>query len=206
LSDTGALIAYSGGKTGRPPKDKRVVKHDDVWWGSVNMEVHESTFCVNRERAIDYLNTRERLYCVDAFAGWDPDYRIKVRVICARPYHALFMHNMLIRPTREELADFGAPDCVIFNAGAFPANRCTTGMTSKTSIDLSLERREVVILGTQYAGEMKKAVFSLMNYLMPKAGVLSIHCSANADQETGQSSVPFCSVCRGLARRLDLLP
>ena len=193
LSDRGALIAYSGDKTGRSPKDKRVVKHSDseenVWWGSVNMGVDESVFFVNRERAIDYLNTRERLYVVDAFAGWDPDYRIKVRVICARPYHALFMHNMLIRPTREELAEFGEPDCVILNAGAFPANRYTTGMTSKTSVDLSLERKEVVILGTQYAGEMKKAVFTLMNYLMPLRGVLPMHCSATAEPETGESSI-----------------
>ena len=124
MSDTGALIAYSGDKTGRSPKDKRVVKHpdsaDDVWWGAVNIGVDESTFSVNRERAIDYLNTRERLYCVDGFAGWDPEYRMKVRVICARPYHALFMHNMLIRPTSQELADFGEPDCVIYNAGGFP--------------------------------------------------------------------------------------
>jgi len=195
LSDTGTLIAYSGDKTGRSPKDKRVVKHpsssDDVWWGPVNIGLDESSFCVNRERAIDYLNTRERLFCVDAFAGWDPDYRLKVRVICARPYHALFMHNMLIRPTSEELAEFGTPDCVILNAGAFPANRYTTGMTSKTSVDLSLERKEVVILGTQYAGEMKKAVFTLMNYLMPKRGVLSMHCSATVEPKTGHSSVLF---------------
>jgi phosphoenolpyruvate carboxykinase (ATP) len=195
LSDMGALIAYSGDKTGRSPKDKRIVQHadsaDDVWWGSVNIGLHENAFCVNRERAIDYLNTRERLYVVDAFAGWDPRYRLKVRVICARPYHALFMHNMLIRPTREELAQFGQPDCVILNAGAFPANRFTTGMTSKTSVDLSLERREVVILGTQYAGEMKKAVFTLMNYLMPRNDVLPMHCSATADAATGRSSVLF---------------
>jgi phosphoenolpyruvate carboxykinase (ATP) len=195
LSDTGALIAYSGGKTGRSPKDKRIVKHPDssadIWWGSVNIELDESAFCVNRERAIDYLNTRNKLYCIDAFAGWDPNYQIKVRVICARPYHALFMHNMLIRPTQEELASFGGPDCVIFNAGAFPANRFTTGMTSKTSVDLSLERKEVVILGTQYAGEMKKAVFTLMNYLMPKREVLSMHCSATVEPETGDSSVLF---------------
>ncbi len=195
ISDTGALIAYSGDKTGRSPKDKRVVKHDessdDVWWGPVNIGLDEKVFFVNRERAIDYLNTRERLYVVDAFAGWDPQYRIKVRVICARPYHALFMHNMLIRPTQEELADFGDPDCVIINAGAFPANRYTAGMTSKTSVDLSLERREVVILGTQYAGEMKKAVFTLMNYLMPRSHVLPMHCSATADPASGQSSVLF---------------
>jgi len=195
LSNTGALIAYSGDKTGRSPRDKRVVKHPesagDVWWGPVNIDIDDSVFCVNHERAIDYLNTRRRLYCIDGFAGWDPDYRLKVRVICARPYHALFMHNMLIRPTREELAEFGSPDCVIFNAGAFPANRYTTGMTSKTSVDLSLERKEVVILGTQYAGEMKKAVFTLMNYLMPRQGVLPMHCSATAHPESGSSSILF---------------
>ena len=195
LSDTGALIAYSGDKTGRSPKDKRVVQHDessdDVWWGPINIGLEESIFWVNRERAVDYLNTRQELYCVDAFAGWDPDYRLKVRVICARPYHALFMHNMLIRPTRDELAGFGEPDCVILNAGAFPANRYTSGMTSKTSVDLSLERKEVVILGTQYAGEMKKAVFTLMNYLMPRQGILSMHCSATVEPSSGDSSVLF---------------
>jgi phosphoenolpyruvate carboxykinase (ATP) len=195
LSDTGALIAYSGDKTGRSPKDKRVVRHpdssDDIWWGSVNIPLDDSVFCVNRERAIDYLNTREQLYVLDAFAGWDPECRLKVRVICARPYHALFMHNMLIRPTPEELKAFGEPDCVILNAGRFPANRYTTGMTSKTSVDLSLERKEVVILGTQYAGEMKKAVFTLMNYLMPKRNILSMHCSATVDPRSGESSVLF---------------
>jgi len=195
LSDRGALIAYSGTKTGRSPSDKRVVDHPEshaeVWWGSVNIPAIENTFLVNRERAIDYLNTRAQLYCVDGYAGWDPKYRIKVRVICARPYHALFMRNMLIRPQRDELAQFGEPDCVIFNAGAFPANRHTTGMTSKTSVDLSLERREVVILGTEYAGEMKKAVFTLMNYLMPRRGILSMHCSATADPATNKSSLLF---------------
>jgi phosphoenolpyruvate carboxykinase (ATP) len=102
-----------------------------------------------------------------------------VRVICARAYHALFMHNMLIRPTAAELDAFGEPDYVIYNAGQFPANPHTHQMTSRTSIDLSLERREFVILGTQYAGEMKKGVFTAMHYLMPERGVLSMHCSAN---------------------------
>ena len=195
ISDTGALIAYSGDKTGRSPNDKRVVRQPqseaDVWWGSVNIDIGETTFNINRERAIDYLNTRKQLYCIDGYAGWDPDYQIKVRVICARPYHALFMHNMLIRPTRDQLSDFGTPDCVIYNAGAFPANRYVDGMTSKTSVDLNLENQEVVILGTEYAGEMKKAVFTLMNYLMPKRGILSMHCSATADRETGRASVMF---------------
>ncbi len=195
LSNRGALIAYSGDKTGRSPKDKRVVRHPDseanIWWGQVNVPLDELTFAINRERAIDYLNTRDTIYVVDAFAGWDPKHQLKVRVICARPYHALFMHNMLIRPTKEQLENFGEPDSVILNAGAFPANRYTTGMTSKTSVDLSLEKGEVVILGTEYAGEMKKAVFTLMNYLMPKRGVLSMHCSATEDKQTGKSSVLF---------------
>ncbi len=195
ISDTGCLIAYSGEKTGRSPDDKRIVRHPDsekdVWWGPVNFPLDELTFAINRERAIDYLNTRPRLYCVDAFAGWDPAVRQKVRVICARPYHALFMENMLIRPTDEELQEFGDPDFVIFNAGAFPANRYTTGMTSRTSVDLSLERQEVVLLGTEYAGEMKKAVFTWMNYLLPRQGILSMHCSATCDQQSGQSSVLF---------------
>src|SRR5205823_3523713 len=160
----------------------------DVWWGPVNIPIDANTFAINLERAKDYLNTRPKIYVVDAFAGWDPKYRLKVRVVCSRPYHALFMHAMLIRPTPAELAAFGEPDCVIYNAGEFPANRLTSGMTSKTSIDLNLETRELVILGTEYAGEMKKGVFTLMNYFMPKQGILSMHCSATADPKTGRSS------------------
>ncbi|MDB6174203.1 MAG: phosphoenolpyruvate carboxykinase [Chthoniobacteraceae bacterium] len=195
ISDTGALIAYSGSKTGRSPQDKRVVKHpdseNDVWWGPVNVPMSEHSFQLNRERAVDYLNTRERLYIVDGFAGWHPQHRLKIRIICSRPYHALFMHTMLIRPTPGELATFGEPDYVIFNAGQFPANRLTEQMTSKTSVDLSFENREIVILGTEYAGEMKKGVFTIMNYLMPKHGLLSMHCSATADMQTDNSSVLF---------------
>ena len=112
------------------------------------MDAH--TFEINRERAIDYINTRENVYVVDAFAGWDPKYRIKVRVICCRAYHALFMHNMLIRPTKKELQEFGKPDFIIYNAGQFPANRFTAGMTSTTSVEINFARMEMVILGTEY--------------------------------------------------------
>ena len=195
IAENGALVAYSGAKTGRSPKDKRVVRHpaseQDVWWGPVNIACEARTFAFNRQRALDYLNTRERLYCVDGFAGWDPRYRIKVRVICSRPYHALFMRTMLIRPTPAELAAFGAPDFTIYNAGAFPANRLMTDKGSATSIDLNLEDREMVILGTEYAGEMKKGVFTVVNYFAPKRGILSMHCSATADRETGTSSLLF---------------
>lgn len=195
IADSGALIAYSGEKTGRSPKDKRLVRdpesENDVWWGNVNIDIDAETFQINEERAKDYLNTRQKLYCIDAFAGWDPAYRMKIRVICSRAYHALFMHTMLIRPTRQELAEFGEPDAIIYNAGQFPANRRTHGMTSKTSIDIDLKTRELVILGTEYAGEMKKGVFTLMNYFGPKQGILSMHCSATADRETGRASVLF---------------
>jgi phosphoenolpyruvate carboxykinase (ATP) len=183
IVSSGALAARSGAKTGRSPKDKRIVDSEpsnkDVWWGDVNIKLAEKTFQVNRQRAIDFLNTRDQLYVVDGFAGWDPVHQIKVRILCLNAYHALFMHNMLIRPNGEQLAAFGDPHYVIFNAGLFPANSQTDGMTSATSVDLSFERGEFVILGTQYAGEMKKGVFTIMNYLMPKKGVMSMHCSAN---------------------------
>lgn len=184
ISSSGALINFSGKKTGRSPKDKRIVyedtSKDDIWWGSVNIKMDEHTFEINRERAIDYLNTRENVYVFDGYAGWDPKYRIKVRVICARAYHALFMNNMLIRPTEEQLAEFGEPDFIIYNAGQFPANRFTKGMSSTTSVEINFKRMEMVILGTEYAGEMKKGVFSVMHYLQPvKFGQLSLHSSAN---------------------------
>jgi len=195
ISATGALIAYSGKKTGRSPTDKRVVDEpevrDDVWWGNVNIKLDPHSFLVNRERAVDYLNTRDRLYVVDGYGGWDPRHQLKIRVVCARAYHALFMHNMLIRPTQDQLASFGEPDYVIYNAGGFPANRHTAGMTSTTSVDLSFARREFVILGTEYAGEMKKGVFTIMNYLMPKRGVLSMHCSATQARDGSDTSILF---------------
>lgn len=184
ISSTGALIANSGRKTGRSPKDKRIVdepgSNQNVWWGPVNIKLSEHSWEVNRERAVDYLNTREILYVIDAFAGWDPRYRIKVRIVCARAYHALFMWNMLIRPTEEELENFGEPDFTVYNAGRFPANRHTDGMTSDTSVDINFKAMEMVILGTEYAGEMKKGIFSVMFYLMPiKHQVLVLHSSAN---------------------------
>jgi phosphoenolpyruvate carboxykinase (ATP) len=179
----GAVATFSGEKTGRSPKDKRIVKTprgpENVWWGAVNIPVSDSSFLACRKRAVDFLNSRPTVYVVDGYAGWEPEYRLKVRVICARAYHALFMHNLLIRPTAAELAHFGEPDFVIFNAGDQSAEARTPGVSSPTSIMLDLERRELVILGTNYAGEMKKGVFTAMNYWMPRRGVLSMHCSAN---------------------------
>ena len=144
---------------------------------------------INRERAIDYLNTQDRVYVVDGYAGWLHKYRLKVRVVCSRAYHALFMRNMLVRLSPDEEAGF-TPDCIIFNAGGFPANRYIEGMTSSCSVDLHLGRyskrfgrkwAEFVILGTQYAGEMKKGILTLMMYQMPLLGQLCLHSSANED-------------------------
>ncbi|KAI0244875.1 Protein kinase C-like 1 [Massospora cicadina] len=194
LSSTGAIVTKSGAKTGRSPNDKRIVDETesahDIWWGPVNTKMTEDVFRINHERAVDYLNTRSRLYVFDGFAGWDPEHRIKIRVVCARAYHALFMRNMLIRPSEEELENYGHPDFTIFNAGQFPANRYTTGMTSATSIAISFKRQEMIILGTEYAGEMKKGIFTVMHYLMPKAGVLSLHSSANYGKD-GDTSLFF---------------
>ncbi|XP_047978045.1 phosphoenolpyruvate carboxykinase (ATP) 1-like [Salvia hispanica] len=188
ITASGALATLSGAKTGRSPRDKRVVKDettDDLWWGkgSPNIEMDEHTFLVNRERAVDYLCSLEKVYVNDQFLNWDPEHRIKVRIVSARAYHSLFMHNMCIRPTPEELESFGTPDFTIYNAGMFPCNRYTHYMTSSTSIDVNLARKEMVILGTQYAGEMKKGLFSLMHYLMPKRGVLSLHSGCNMGKD-----------------------
>ena len=187
INSTGALAANSGAKTGRSPKDKRVVKNSasegDVWWGSVNIALEESSFETNRAAAIEFLAAQPRLYVVDGFAGWDPKYRLKVRIICSQAYHALFMYNMLIRPTDEELAVFGDPDFTVYNAGSLDADTSVEGVDTTTNAALSFERNEMVILGTEYAGEMKKGVFTLMNYLMPRDGVLSMHCSANEGAE-----------------------
>ena len=180
---TGAIQTDSGVKKGRSPKDKRIVEEesskDDVWWGSVNKPLSQDSFEKNKQIALDFLNQCDQIFVVDGFGGWDPESRIKVRIICTRAYHALFMHNMLIRPTAEELADFGQPDYVIFNGGQQDADTSVDGVESPTSVALNFAKGEFVILGTQYAGEMKKGVFTIMHYLMPKKGVFSMHCSAN---------------------------
>src|SRR6056297_429909 len=162
-------------------------KHDihveNILWRDINIPLDEHTYNIYHRRATDYLNTCKRLYVIDGFAGWDPEYRLKVRIIAERPYHGLFMHNMLIRPTKEELEDFGDPDFVVYNAGKFPANTYTEGMTSDASVDVNFDTNSMVILGTEYAGEMKKGIFTVMHYLMPQRDVLSMHCSANEGED-----------------------
>ncbi|OJA18572.1 hypothetical protein AZE42_07944 [Rhizopogon vesiculosus] len=147
ISSSGAVIDFSGKKT-----------------GLLKSKMDEHTFEINRERVIDYLNTRD---------NWDPKYRIKVRVICARAYHALFMNIMLISLTEEELASFGKPDFIIYNASQFPqANRFTEGMSSTTSVEINFKRMEMVILGTEYAArEIRPTIHSSANVGIDKDDV-----------------------------------
>jgi phosphoenolpyruvate carboxykinase (ATP) len=195
ITSSGGLSSLSGKKTGRSPKDKRIVKQDsidqDVWWGDINVPMSESSFEKVRQRAVEFLDECEHFYVLDAFAGWDPENRLKVRVICSRAYHALFMHNMLIRATPEELENYGEPDYVIYNAGQQLADTSVEGVETETCVALNFDRAEMVILGTEYAGEMKKGVFTIMNYLMPKKEVLSMHCSCNFGEQYKDVSLFF---------------
>lgn len=194
LSDTGALIVYSGEKTGRSPNDKRIVLEEstkeNINWGEVNKSIDAAGFEKAKANAISFFNTCHELYVVDGYAVWDIENRIKIRIICTKAYHALFMYNMLIRPTQQELANFGTPDYILYNAGCTDADKSIEGISSSTSIQLSFERKEILIFGTAYAGEMKKAVFTLLNYLMPLKQNLPMHCSAN-ESATGEVSLFF---------------
>ncbi|CCW63662.1 unnamed protein product [Phytomonas sp. EM1] len=194
LSARGALCVLSYAKTGRSPQDKRIVDTDDVTknvdWGNVNIKLSEDSFAKVKKRATDFLDSREHLFVVDCFAGHDERYRMKVRVITTRPYHALFMLDMLIRPTAEELANFGEPEYVIYNAGEHKADPSVPGVGSTTCVALNFKTREEVILGTEYAGEMKKGILTVMFELMPRQGHLCMHASANVGKD-GDVSVFF---------------
>jgi phosphoenolpyruvate carboxykinase (ATP) len=192
ITSTGALAVRSGKKTGRSPKDKRVVVDqyvkDDVAWGVVNIPLEPEKFEGLKKRAFDFLAKKERLYVVNVWAGWDPALRISVKVVTSRPYHALFMKTMLIPALPEDAKAFENPDYVIYNAGECPAD---DNNKDSATVALNLTSHEFVILGTQYAGEMKKGVFTILNYLMPKQGILSMHASCNVDLAKKQATVFF---------------
>eukprot|EP00347_Sterkiella_histriomuscorum_P018324 403345940 len=196
IAYNGALSVSSGLKTGRTPKEKRVVldntTKDTIWWGNVNIPIEPKGYARNRRRAVDFLNIRPRLFVIDGYAGWDEEYRMKCRVIATRPYHALFMKQMMIRAPLDQLKkDFAkGADFTIMNAGEFGADPNTEQVTSDTSVNVNFTDREAVILGTQYAGEMKKGVFGIMHYYMPQRGALSMHASANKGQN-GDTTVLF---------------
>lgn len=150
-------------------------------------------FKKNRQRAIDFFNTKQKLYIIDGYAGWDEKNRMKARVITTRPYHALFIKTMMIRDNVPNLVkNFtnGGPDFTIMNAGEFSADTTTESVTNKTSVNVSFTDKQLCILGTQYAGEMKKGLFGVMHYYMPKVGNLSMHASAN-EGDDGDTTILF---------------
>ncbi|HWA83910.1 MAG TPA: phosphoenolpyruvate carboxykinase (ATP) [Fimbriimonadaceae bacterium] len=175
-----AIVCKSGKYTGRTPKDKHIVREpgsdDNIWWEN-NNPMDPATFEHIRERLHDYAEGKN-LYVIDTYGGADPNNRIKARFIVERPYHALFIKQLLIRPTAEELATY-EPDWTIVDMGKLAMTPATDGTKGDAVIALNFAERQVLIAGTEYAGELKKSVFTIMNYLLPLKGVLSMHCSAN---------------------------
>ena len=188
ISSTGALICSSGDRTGRCPKDKRIVKEpcseNNIGWGQVNICMSIESFNICKQEATNYLSTRPRLYISDVVAGRG-EYQMKFRIVTTRAYHALFVQNMF------RLSNFEQPDFTILNAGELSANTNVNGITSKTSISISFEQKTMVILGTLYAGEMKKGVFSIIHYYYPlEHNILTLHSSANIGKK-GDVTVLF---------------
>ena len=181
LSKTGALVVKTGKYTGRSAKDKFIVDskgvHDEIAWGSVNKPVSQEGFDALYEKVIAYLQNRE-IFVFDGFAGADPKYTKGFRVVNELASQNLFIHQLLRRPTAEQLDSF-EPDYTIIAAPGFKCIPEIDGVRSEAAILVNYEAREVIICGSQYAGEIKKSVFSVMNYVLPKMGVFPMHCSAN---------------------------
>ncbi len=185
LTRDGALRAVTGKYTGRSPKDKFLVDEPSIRgkidWGPVNQPMDPEVFDRLYRRVADYMERRQP-YIFDGFAGADPSHRLPIRVINELAWHNLFIRQLLIRPTEQELAEH-RPELTLIVAPGFKADPERDGTRSETFIAVSLERGLILIGGTYYAGEMKKSIFSVMNYLLPEKGVLPMHCSANVGED-----------------------
>jgi len=192
LTNTGALDVETGKYTGRSPDDKFIVDdpliHDEIEWGDINHPLSREYFHKIKIKMHAYLQNKD-LFVFDGIAGADRSYCKRIRVINEFAYQNLFIHQLLIRPTEEELESF-EPDWTMLCCPDFSCIPGFDGVHSETAIIIDLVGREILIAGNLYCGEMKKAVFSVMNYELPKAGILSMHCSANAD-ENGVSALFF---------------
>ncbi len=181
LSDSGAMVVSTGQYTGRSPKDKFVVKEPSsdskIWWGSVNQPLDEDKFNSIRERMFAYIKDKQ-LYVQDVFVGADPEYRLSARIITETAWASLFARNLFIRPTEDELRTF-EPNFTVLDVPSFKADPATDGTHTKTFIALNMAQRLVLVGDTEYAGEIKKSMFTVMNYMLPLRGVFSMHCSAN---------------------------
>ncbi|MEO8624799.1 MAG: phosphoenolpyruvate carboxykinase (ATP), partial [bacterium] len=182
LADMGPFVAVTRPHTGRSPNDKFVVKEPaseaDVDWGKVNQPITPEQFAVLRADVQQYLNEREALFVQDLYCGADPKYRLSVRYVSPNAWHMAFVRNMFVRPELAALKDF-APNFTVLHAPEFQGDPERHGTRTGTFIVLNLAERMILIGGTRYAGELKKSMFTVMNYYMPKQGVLSMHCSAN---------------------------
>ncbi len=186
LTDSGAVSVTTGKYTGRSPKDKYIVReesvNDKIDWGSVNQPISKDAFLRLYDKVLNYLKEKDELFVFKGFAGADEKYRLPIQVVTEYAWHNLFGHQLFIRPTEDELKDHEAQFTVIFAPG-FKANPETDGVRSETFIIISFEEKVVLIGGTEYAGEMKKSIFTVMNYLLPEQNILSMHCSANVGKE-----------------------
>ena len=199
VTELGAVNVMTGVYTGRSPKDKFFVMDEvsknTVWWTSDeykndNKPVSQDTWNALKDLAVKELSGK-KLYVVDTFCGANANSRLKVRFIMEVAWQAHFVTNMFIRPTAEELANYGEPDFVVFNASkAKVENYKELGLNSETAVVFNLTSREQVIINTWYGGEMKKGMFSIMNYLLPLRGMASMHCSANTN-EKGETAIFF---------------
>ena len=182
LSADGAFIALTGQHTGRSVQDKFVVDDPsvtkEIWWGRINQKMEPAKFAGLAEKVRGWLAGRPVLFTQDLYAGADPAHRIRVRLVTTNAWHALFARNMFIRPAPSELPSF-QPDFTILHAPEYEANPEQDGCRSSTCIALSFAARTILIAGTSYAGEIKKSIFTVMNWLLPARGVLPMHCSAN---------------------------
>jgi phosphoenolpyruvate carboxykinase (ATP) len=196
IGSRGATIVDTGKYTGRSPKDKYIVNEpsstENIWWGEVNQKLDETIFDELYNKIINYYNTDEsKTYLFDGFAGFDPNHSINVRILAKRAWQAHFVNNMFIRPKVEELEGFN-PDFTIINASSvFNEDFKKHGMNSETFIIFHMEKRIAIIGGTEYAGEMKKGIFSVLHYMLPLKGILSMHCSANVDEDGKNSAIFF---------------
>lgn len=181
LGQGGSLMALTGSHTGRSPNDRFVVEEDetsgDIWWGNVNRPISEENFEKLLAKVQGHFAGSDA-YVQDCYAGADAAYRLPVRIVTENAWHNLFARNMFIQPSDSELENF-QPAFTVLQAPSVHADPATDGTTSETFVVLNLKRRLVIVGGSAYAGEIKKSIFSVMNYLMPARDVLPMHCSAN---------------------------
>ena len=191
IAADGPLVVRTGKHTGRSPKDKFVVRepssNDKVWWGEVNQPISEANYDRLRARLVDYVGDRE-LYAQDCFIGAHPAHRRSLRVYTETAWASIFARNLFRRPSDDDLAAF-APNFTIIDVPSFQADPATEGTRSGTAILVHLGRMEVIIVGTEYAGEIKKSAFTVMNFLLPDEGVLPMHSAVNVGAE--RDSVVF---------------